>query len=235
MGGLEQRFPVRDGMYFLASEVAAYDRVQMTSHQAGQSSLFIVDETSAIRWLRNRLQKRPEPYQDVSPHFMRELRNWQKHERSLELAELLKQNFLCYVGDGPVPAQIVAYLRQSSTCRPLVDAGRLDDNGGLHTSDSKLLRAASDRWYVPNPANQVDLDKVREKVLLREFETYKKSAKKRLKEVRAEAVRAGFSAALKRGDNDTIIAIAERLPSALLYEDEHLLMYYDVARTRAGA
>lgn len=40
-------------------------------------------------------------------------------------------------------------------------------------NDPGLKLKAKDRWYVPDPNKQADLEKLREKSLLREFETYR--------------------------------------------------------------
>ena len=39
-------------MYFLAEQVAEYDRKKMTSSELQQMSMFVSDEASAIQWLR---------------------------------------------------------------------------------------------------------------------------------------------------------------------------------------
>ncbi|MEM9488080.1 MAG: DNA methyltransferase, partial [Myxococcota bacterium] len=233
LGGLEQRYPKRGTMYFLASQVSEYDQACMKASYAGEATLFVVDEASAIRWLWDHLQRKPKTYQEITPDFMRELRQWQKYERPLELSELLRENFLCFDGDGPIPPQIVGYLKQSSTLRPLLENSEVDDSGAIHTAVPGLLEAAADRWYVPNPSSRADLEKVRSRQLLREFEAYREG-KRTLKEVRSEAVRMGFSAAMRSGDYNLIKAVAERIPKRLLEEDEQLLLYYDVALTRLG-
>lgn len=54
------------------------------------------------------------------------------------------------------------------------------------------------RWYVPDPNKQADLEKLREKALLREYESYLQELegnKKKLKTFRTEAIRAGFKKA----------------------------------------
>ena len=55
---------------------------------------------------------------------------------------------------------------------------------------------------------------------------------KRYKVIRAEAVRAGFKFCWQNRDYETIILMAQRIPSSLLEEDPKLLMYYDQAITR---
>ncbi|TNF32507.1 MAG: DNA methylase [Deltaproteobacteria bacterium] len=230
---LAQRYPSRGSMYFLSAQVLEYDRARMKVSYGGQESLFIVDEASAIRWLRDRLQRKPQTYQEISPDFIREIRQWQKYERPLELSELLRENFLCHDSTEKIAAQIAGYLRQSSALRPLVEQCEVDATGAVLTSDSRLQGVATNRWYVPNPENQADIEKVRNRQLLREFDAYRQGSK-RLKEVRSEAIRLGFSAAMKRGDYKLIKTISSRLPQRLLDEDEQLLLYYDVALTRLG-
>jgi hypothetical protein len=90
------------------------------------------------------------------------------------------------------------------------------------------------RLYVPDPGRQIDLEKLREKELLAEFEVYRNAPDRRLKVFRTEAVRAGFKAAYERQDYKTIVSVAAKLPENVLQEDEKLLMYFDVASMRLG-
>lgn len=184
--GLYQRFPERDGMYFLPDQVPLYEQKRLAASRVEQVSLFVHDEKSAIRWLRIQLSDHPQTYQEIQPKFMIESRNTDRHEAMPELADLLEQNFL------------------------------KDEEG---------------RWYVPDPNREADLEKLREKALLREFETYK-TTKGRLKVFRTEAVRAGFKKCWSERDYDMIIEIGDRLPPEILQEDDVLLMYYDNAQTR---
>ena len=184
--GLYQRFPERDGMYFLPDQVPLYEQKRLAANRVEQVSLFVHDEKSAIRWLRIQLSDHPQTYQEIQPKFMIESRNTDRHEAMPELADLLEQNFL------------------------------KDEEG---------------RWYVPDPNREADLEKLREKALLREFETYK-TTKGRLKVFRTEAVRAGFKKCWSERDYDMIIEIGDRLPPEILQEDDVLLMYYDNAQTR---
>lgn len=50
--GLEKRFDPRDGMYFLSEQVAEYDKKRLTVKEVLQLELFVIDEASAIQWLR---------------------------------------------------------------------------------------------------------------------------------------------------------------------------------------
>jgi len=87
------------------------------------------------------------------------------------------------------------------------------------------------KWYVPDVNKQSDLDKMRQRALLREFKEYTQSTG-RLKVFRSEAIRAGFADCFNRQDYATIISLAERLPEDVLREDSDMLMYYDSALLR---
>ena len=223
LAGLSQRYPERDGMYFLPTQVAEYDRKRNTASELRQLSLFVIDEASAIQWVRRELQDKPRSFQDLQPAFMREIQNWAKHEQTVELREILRQNCIHYDGKGPVPSQIHSYL--STNFKELRN---------LAKDDPALIAKAADRWYVPDPSKQIDLEKLREKTLLTEFETYKNAKERKLKLFRTEAVRVGFKAAYDGQDYRTIVSVAAKLPENVLQEDEKLLMYYDVASMRLG-
>ncbi|MBN1247676.1 MAG: DNA methylase [Anaerolineae bacterium] len=94
-----------------------------------------------------------------------------------------------------------------------------------------FLQDDADRWYLPDPARQEDLEQLRERALLREFAEYAKG-KGRLRTFRTEAVRAGFKHAWSERAYHTIVDVAERLPTDVLQEDPALLMYYDNALLR---
>jgi predicted RNA methylase/rubredoxin len=220
--GLSQRFIERDGMYFLPDQVAEYDRKKMTSGAPQQLSMFVSDEASAIQWLRQLIKEKPQTFSDINPQFMQQLGGWSKNEAQLDLRELLNQNFLCYDGKGPVPEQIHAYL--STNWKELRN---------LPKDDPALVTKARDRWYVPDPNKAGDLEKLREKALLKEFEEYKE-VKKKLKVFRLEAVRAGFKKAWQERDYSVIVAVADKIPNNVLEEDPKLLMWYDQAVTRMG-
>jgi len=221
--GLAQRFPERDGMYFLPEQVAEYDKKRMKVKEVHQLELFVTDEASAIQWLKQQLTKKPQTFQEIHPQFMKEIGGWQKHEKPLELSELLEQNFLRYDGKGDVPSQIHSYL-----------SSNFKDLRNLQKDDPALKAKAKDRWFVPDPNKASDLEKLRERTLLREFEEYRTSKQKRLKVFRLEAVRAGFKKAWQEHDYDTIISIARKIPDNVLQEDPKLLMWYDQALTRSG-
>jgi hypothetical protein len=225
LSGIRSRFPERDGMVFLATQVAAYDKKRAQVAQAPQMELFVSDERSAIDWLSDFLKSKPSTYQELHPEFITQLgAGWKKHETRPELSALLENNFLKYDGAGDVPSQIHAYL--SNGWR---DLRNLDKN------DPQLRAKAQDRWYVPDPNKAQDLEKKRDKALLKEFDLYLASTGRRLKEFRLEVLRAGFKAAWGQKDYQTIIKVAQKIPEEALQEDEKLLLWYDQAITRTEA
>lgn len=222
--GLAGRYPQRDEMYFLPEQVAEYDRRRLSAREVVQLQIFVTDESSAIAWVRQQLARKPQTFQELQPQFMQETKGgWQRFERSLELSDILNENFLRYDGFGEVPSQIHSYL-----------SSNYKDLRNLPKDDVTLRSMAKDRWYVPDPGKQADLEKLRERSLLREFDVYYRSKERQLKVVRSEAVRAGFKQAWQAHDYQTIITVARKIPNAILSEDPRLLMWYDQALTRSG-
>ena len=223
LAGLSQRFSERDGMYFLPDQVAEYDHGRMKAKQVAQLEIFVRNEKTGVEWLRQQLQVKPQTLQELTPQFMREIAGWEKHERPLELRELLDQNFLLYDGDGEVPSQVHQYLSTNYH-----ELRRL-------AKDSPALRAkASNRYYVPDPSKEADVQKSREKAILREFDEYRESKQKKLRVFRLEAIRAGFRRAWQEKDYETILNVAERIPDEVLQDDPMLLMWYTNSLTRTG-
>ena len=225
LSGLRSRYPERDGMVFLLEQVAEYDKKRAQVAQAPQMELFVSDERSAIDWLADFLKRRPSTYQEIHPEFTTQLgAGWKKHEAKPELMALLENNFLKYDGTGDVPSQIHSYLSTNHK-----------DLRGLEKNDPRLIAKAKDRWYAPDPNKAQDLEKRREKALLKEFQTYLGFTGRRLKEFRLEVLRSGFKDAWSKKDYQTIINVAEKIPELALQEDEKLLLWYDQALTRTEA
>ena len=93
--GLDRRFPVRDGMYFLNEQVERYERFRTTFRELAAQEFFIRDESSAVQWLRQLLANGPRTFGDIQPVFMAELQSglatW---EELPELREMLEANFV---------------------------------------------------------------------------------------------------------------------------------------------
>jgi len=221
--GLEQRFPSRDGMYFLEDQVAEYDKKRLTVGDIVQLEISPCDEASSIEWLRQLLSVKPQTFQDLHPLFLKAIGGWERYETPLELSELLEENFLRYDGTGDVPSQVHRAL-----------TANLTELRGVANSSPALVDRARDRWYVPDPTKQADLIKLREKALLREFAEYVGAKRGKLKQFRSEAVRAGFKTAYDSRDYKTIVTVAANLPESIMQEDEKLMMYFDVASMRLG-
>lgn len=189
--GLDQRFPTRDSMYFLDSQVEAYERHRVTFKDLLADTLFITDESSAVQWLRQVLKaaSRPLTYSEIQPRFMTELQNgiasW---EELPELRTMLEQSFV------------------------------QDENGG---------------WKLPDPKKAEDLEQLRRRALLKEFDAYL-SGRSTLGSFRSEAVRAGFDDAWDRRDYDVIITVGRRLPTEAFVEDQTLRYFLDNAEMLAG-
>jgi hypothetical protein len=220
--GLKQRFTERDGMIFLPEQAAEYDKKRMQTAHVPQMEIFVSDERSAIDWLTDFLKKRPSMYSEIHPEYIPVVGAAKKKGEIIpELAQLLEDNFIQYDGKGDVPSQIHSLLSTN-----------FKDLRGLEKSDPRLMAKAKDRWYVPDPNKAQDLEKKREKALLKEFDAYRAFTGRKLKEFRLEVMRAGFKAAWANKDYKTIIAIAQKLPDDALQEDERLLLWYDQALTR---
>lgn len=220
--GLSERFDERDGMIFLSEQVAEYDKKRAQVPQAPQMEFFVSDERSAIDWLSDFLKNRPSTSQEIHPEFTAQMgAGWKKHEARPELKALLEDNFLEYTGNGQVPSQIHSYLSTNHK-----------DLRSLDKGDPRLITKAKGRWYVPDPNKAHDLEKKRERALLREFQSYLEFSGRRLKEFRLEVLRAGFKDAYSKKDYQTIVSIAKKIPDESLQEDEKLLLWYDQALTR---
>lgn len=96
-----------------------------------------------------------------------------------------------------------------------------------------FIQLPNGSWRNPDSTEAADRNLLRTRTLLREFDGYVALANvkgsKKLKEVRVEALRAGFQAAIERKDYATVLTLGDRIPQNLLLEDEKLLMYYDIA------
>jgi len=248
--GLADKFPERDGMYFLPEQVNEYDKKRAQVENIGQLTIFVEDERSAINWLRSFLKDRPSVYSDIQPEFMQQLgASWKKWEARPELHALLDQNFLCHEGTGEVPSQIHSYL-----------STQFKELRNLAKDHAQLKTKAKNRWYVPDPKKNVDVETLRNKRLLEEFWSYlpegytppaltankgqtlpgltvprpKTPKGKKLKELRTEAIRVGFKHCYQQKDYTTILVVADMIPESVLNEDEQLQMIYDTAVTRSG-
>ncbi len=189
--GLRQRFVERDGMFFISVQAAEYDEKKALSPELVQWSIFVANESDAIEWLKERLRKQPQKYQDIMPDFRIATQALRKGDTLPELKEILEQSF----------------IQEPDGC-----------------------------WRTPDPNEAKDREALRTKVLLKEFNGYvtaiSQPKAKKLKEVRVEALRAGYKNCWEQKDFKTIVTVGDMIPQNILLEDEQLLMYYDIAKDR---
>ena len=102
--------------------------------------------------------------------------------------------------------------------------------------EENFIEDETGHWHVPDLEKQIDLEKLKHKSLMKEFNLYKEMALKpraRIKEVRVEALREGFKQCFKDKDFQTILLLGDKIPQNILTEDEVLLQYYDIAQMRS--
>ena len=102
--------------------------------------------------------------------------------------------------------------------------------------EQNFIQESDGRWRPPDLNEVKDREVLRTKVLLKEFLGYvtaiSQPKAKKLKEVRVEALRAGFKSCWEKKDFKTIVTLGDMIPQNILLEDEQLLMYYDIAKDR---
>jgi len=233
--GLRKRFVEREGMFFLPEQAAEYDRRRMNVKEMIQQKLFVIEENSAIQWLKQQLLKKPQTFQEIHPQFLKEIGGWSKNEKPIELREILDENFLRYES-GHIPSSIVSWMKKGSELRELIQkeiasGSSREEEGLFHTTNPILLKKAKDRYYVPDPRRAHDLERLREKSLMKEFDVIA-SSKGKIKQFRMEACRLGFKKLWHEGDYRSIVDIAKKLPTSIVEEDRHLLMYVSNARNK---
>jgi DNA modification methylase len=102
--------------------------------------------------------------------------------------------------------------------------------------NESFIQEADGKWRTPDPNEAKDRELLRSKVLLKEFAAYVTAINlpkaKKLKEVRVEALRAGFKNNWEQKNFKNIVTLGDMIPQNILLEDEQLLMYYDIAKDR---
>lgn len=218
---LSERYPVRDGMIFLDDQVLEYDQKRILVKEFVQAELFVSNESTAIDWLRQRLMAKPQTYHDLQPGFMQTIQHIEKYEQLPELKALLEDNFLQYDGGPLMPERVLAYLRANY---PKYRGDTVTD---------EMRQKMKDCWYVPDPNRMADIEKIRQKKLWKEFESYvaeSRKSSKRLKVFRSEVVKAGFQKLWTDKDYATIILVGDHLPPTAVAEDLFLTQFISNAR-----
>lgn len=99
--------------------------------------------------------------------------------------------------------------------------------------DENFIKEADGTYRVPDPNEARDREILRTKALLKTWASYceqiESGKAKKLKDVRLEAVKAGFKDCYQKKDFARIVLLGDKIPENLLTEDEVLLNYYDIA------
>lgn len=102
--------------------------------------------------------------------------------------------------------------------------------------EENFIQQDDGAWRIPNLNEQKDREILRTKALLKIWEDYCSQVEsgkvKKLKDVRLEAVKAGFKDCYQKKDFKRIVTIGDKIPENLLTEDETLLNYYDIASSK---
>ena len=151
--GLDERYLMRDGMYFLPDQVNEYDtaRIKMDVEPV-QFSLFITNEKTAIAWLYQQLDT-PQTYAELQPKFLQEIKSVDKYESMPELQVILEENFLMdennkwYIPDVTKEGD-VAKLREKKLWKEF--ESYLSSKGKLKKFRSEAIRAGFARLWKDN-------------------------------------------------------------------------------------
>ena len=159
--GLKQRFPERDGMYFLPDQVNEYDtaRIKMDVEPT-QFELFVSNEKSAIAWLYQQLDT-PQTYAELQPKFMQEVKSVDRYEDMPELSVMLDENFIqddkdrWYIPDRTKEGD-VAKLREKNLWKEF--ESYMNSKGKLKLFRSEAIRVGfSSLWKDKNYQAIVDM------------------------------------------------------------------------------
>ena len=152
--GLDERFLLRDGMYFLPDQVNVYDtaRIKMEIEPI-QFSLFVTNEKTAISWLYQQLSDEfggPQTYAEIQPKFMQEVKSVDRYEAMPELAVLLEENFLqdekgrWYIPDVTKEGDVTK-LREKKLWKEF--EGYMNSKGKLKLFRSEAIRVGFSRLW----------------------------------------------------------------------------------------
>lgn len=102
--------------------------------------------------------------------------------------------------------------------------------------EENFIKDEDGKWRKPDAEKAADLEILRGKKLMKEFNLYLEQASKpkakRMKDTRLEVLRYGFKECYKQKNYQTIVTVGDHIQESLLQEDEVLLQYYDIASMR---
>ena len=157
-------------------------------------------------------------------------------------------------GKGGVQAQAVLFVSDERSARQWIwnflDQPKTYDE--IYTDFLKALQTSEDEipevmiileesfvrtnghWKRPDQLTQAELEKKRQDRLLRQFEEYLSTSKanQKLKEVRLEAVIAGFTECYRSGRYKDILTVGHKLDKSLLENSTDLYDFIDIAEAK---
>lgn len=102
--------------------------------------------------------------------------------------------------------------------------------------EENFIKDDDGKWRKPDAEKAADLEIIRGKKMMKEFNMYLEQARKpkarRMKDTRLEVLRYGFKECYKQKDYQAIVTVGDHIQESLLQEDEILLQYYDIAVSR---
>lgn len=96
--------------------------------------------------------------------------------------------------------------------------------------NENFLKDDDGYWHIPDINDQTQLDQIKRKRFLKEFEVYVKA--KTIKKARFEVLHVGFKDCYDKKDFITIVAVCEKMDDDILAADSTLIRYYDIASSR---
>ena len=102
--------------------------------------------------------------------------------------------------------------------------------------EENFIKDEEGNWRNPDPEKAADLEIIRNRRMMKEFNMYLEQAQKpkakRMKDTRLEVLRYGFKECYKQKNYQAIVTVGDHILESLLQEDEVLLQYYDIASSR---
>lgn len=149
--GLDQRLPLRDGMYFLPVQAEEYEKLRAAGMDPVQGELFITGENSAVGWLRTFLANKALAFSAIQPAFFQEVQKGAAGWDELpDLKELLDQNFVAdghgqYLVPDPKKAEHLEQLREAELVKAF--DGYATGTGPLDQFRAEAVKAGFKRAY----------------------------------------------------------------------------------------
>jgi hypothetical protein len=102
--------------------------------------------------------------------------------------------------------------------------------------EENFIKNEDGKWRKPDYEKAADLEIIRNRKLMKEFNLYLEQAQKpktkRMKDTRLEVLRYSFKECYKQKNYQAIVTVGDHIQESLLQEDEVLLQYYDIASSR---